>query len=71
MSSPAIQVLLRVNENTDVLERLNPKFVEWQSKKYYQDTNALSKADNSYSPPGEYTFSNKGNLKIEDFQICE
>ena len=27
----------------------NPKFVEWQSKKYYQDAVALSKVNYSYS----------------------
>ncbi len=67
----AIEVSLRVTENTEVVQKPNPEFVEWQSKKYYQDAIAVSKADNSYSPPGENTFSNKGNLKIEDFQICE
>ena len=38
-----IEVFLRVTENTDVVQKPNPEFVDWQSKKYYQDANALSK----------------------------
>ena len=58
-----IEVFLRVTENTEVVRKLNPEFVEWQSKKYYQDANTLSKANNSYSPLDEYNFANGELIK--------
>ena len=58
-----IEVSLRVTENTDVVQKSNPEFVKWQSKKYYQDANALSKANNSYSPLDEYNFANGELIK--------
>ena len=58
-----IEVFLRVTENTDVVQKPNPEFVDWQSKKYYQDANALSKANDSYSPLDEYNFANGELIK--------
>ena len=58
-----IEVSLRVTENTEVVQKSNPEFVKWQSKKYYQDANALSKANNSYSPLDEYNFANGELIK--------
>ena len=58
-----IEVTLRVTENTEVVQRQNPEFVKWQSKRYYQDANALSKANNSYSPLDEYNFANGELIK--------
>ena len=59
----AIEIVLRVTENTEVVQKSNPEFVKWQSKKYYQDANALSKANNSYSPQDEYNFANEDLIK--------
>lgn len=59
----AIEVSLRMIENTEVVEKPNPEFVEWQSKKYYQDANVLSNANNSYSPHDEYNFANGELIK--------
>ena len=58
-----IEVTLRVTENTEVVQKQNPEFVKWQSKRYYQDANALSKANNSYSPLDEYNFANGELIK--------
>ena len=58
-----IEVSFRVTENTEVVQKSNPEFVKWQSKKYYQDANALSKANNSYSPLDEYNFANGELIK--------
>ena len=58
-----IEVTLRVTENTEVVQKPNPEFVNWQSKKYYQDANALSKENNSYSPLDEYNFANGESIK--------
>ena len=54
-----IEVSLRVTENTEVIHKPNPEFVNWQTKKYYQDADALSKANDSDSPLDEYNFVNK------------
>jgi len=59
----AIEIFLRVTENTEVVQKSNPDFVEWQSKKYYKDANALSKANKSYSPHDEYNFANEDLIK--------
>ena len=58
-----IEVTLRVTENTEIVQKSNPEFVKWQSKRYYQDANALSKANNSYSPLDEYNFANGELIK--------
>ena len=58
-----IEVTLRVTENTEVVQKQNPECVKWQSKRYYQDANALSKANNSYSPLDEYNFANGELIK--------
>ena len=58
-----IEVTLRVTENTEVVQKQNPEFVDWQSKKYYQAANVLSKANNSYSPLDEYNFANGELIK--------
>ena len=58
-----VEVFFRVTENTDVIQKPNPGFVDWQSKKYYQDANVLSKANNSYSPLDEYNFANGELIK--------
>ena len=58
-----IEVFLRVTEDTDVVQKPNPGFVDWQSKKYYQAANVLSKANNSYSPLDEYNFANGELIK--------
>ena len=54
---------LRVTENTEVVQKPNPEFVEWQSKKYYKDADALSKANNLYSPHDEYNSANGELIK--------
>lgn len=54
-----IEVSLRVTENTEVVQKPNPEFVDWQTKKYYQDADALSKANDSDSPLDEYNFVNE------------
>jgi hypothetical protein len=59
----AIEMFLRVTENTEVVKKSNPEFVEWQSKKYYKDANALSKANNLYSPQDEYNFANEDLIR--------
>jgi len=61
-----IEIFIRLTENTEVLQKSNPEFVEWQTKKYYQDANALSKANNSYSPHDEYNFANGELIKSSD-----
>ena len=58
-----IEVSLRLTENTEIAQRSNPEFVEWQLKKYYQDANALSKSNNSYSPLDEYNLANGELIK--------
>ena len=58
-----IEVTLRVTENTEIVQKQNPEFVKWQSKRYYQDANSLSKANNSYSPLDEYNFANGELIK--------
>ena len=58
-----IEVTLRVTENTEIVQKSNPEFVKWQSKRYYQDAIALSKANNSYSPLDEYNFANGELIK--------
>ena len=58
-----VEVFFRVTENTDVIQKPNLEFVDWQTKKYYQDANALSKANNSYSPLDEYNFANGELIK--------
>ncbi len=58
-----IEVTLRVTENTEIVQKSNPEFVKWQSKRYYQDANSLSKANNSYSPLDEYNFANGELIK--------
>ncbi len=58
-----IEVTLRVTENTEIVQKSNPEFVKWQTKRYYQDANSLSKANNSYSPLDEYNFANGELIK--------
>ena len=70
----AIEVSLRVTESTEVVNKQNPEFVDWETKKYYLDAVALSKATDTFSPLDEYNFANgeliksSGDLiKVGDF----
>ena len=58
-----VEFFFRVTDNTEVIQKPNQEFVDWQTKKYYQDANALSKANNSYSPLDEYNFANGELIK--------
>ena len=59
----AIEVSLRVTESTEVVKKQNPEFVNWETKKYYLDAVALSKATDTYSPLDEYNFANGELIK--------
>ena len=59
----AIEVSLRVTESTEVVNKQNPEFVDWETKKYYLDAVALSKAIDTYSRLDEYNFANGKLIK--------
>ena len=58
-----IEVSLRVTENIEIVQKENPEFVNWETKKYYLDAVALSKATDTYSPLDEYNFANGELIK--------
>jgi len=69
-----IEVSLRLSENTEVVQKSNPDFVNWETKKYKLDADAISKANTTNSPLDEYNFANGelikssgGLVTIDDF----